>query len=173
MRCRNVWALKFRVPSSLTREPPNSAKRLRSRMLSRLPLSPIGRKRVIFFLVVVMLAAGVRLLTFNFVRAHLNDPAWFQSGSYRVFDKRAGEILDGTGGLFWIDDPARTDLIQYPPAYPWLVAVIYRLTGQRSASAVQSVQAVLDLTLSMILVTGLAGNAYGWPHRMAARHFAP
>src|SRR5439155_9600454 len=141
-------------------------------MLSRLPLSSIVRKRVIFFLVIFLLAAGVRLLTFNFVRAHLNDPAWFQSGSYRVFDKRAGDILDGTGRLFWIDDPTRTDLIQYPPAYPWLVAAIYRLTGHRSANAVQSVQAVLDLTLSMILVTGLAVTAYGWPTGMAASVFA-
>jgi len=126
---------------------------------------------VIFFLIVFLLAGGVRLLTFNFVRAHLNDPAWFQSGSYRVFDKRASDILDGTGRLFWIDDPTRTDLIQYPPAYPWLVAVIYRLTGQRSANAVQSVQAVLDLMLSMILVTGLAVTAYGWPTGMAASFF--
>src|SRR5205823_5056225 len=56
-------------------------------------------------------------------------------------------------------------------AYPWLVAAIYRLTGQRSANAVQSVQAVLDLTLSMILVTGLAVTAYGWSTGMAACFF--
>ena len=141
-------------------------------MRSRLPLSPIVRKRVIFFLIVFLLATSVRVLTFNFVRAHLNDPAWFQTGSYRVFDKRASDILDGTGRLFWIDDPTRTDLVQYPPAYPWLVALIYRLTGQRSATAVQSAQAVLDLMLSMILVTGLAVTAYGWPTGMAASFFA-
>jgi 4-amino-4-deoxy-L-arabinose transferase-like glycosyltransferase len=140
-------------------------------MPSRLPLSPIVRQRVIFFLIVFLLAVSVRVLTFNFVRAHLNDPAWFQSGSYRVFDKRASDILDGTGRLFWIDDPTRTDLVQYPPAYPWLVATIYRVTGQRSATAVQSVQAVLDLMLSMILVTGLAVTAYGWPTGMAASFF--
>ncbi|MFN2576174.1 MAG: ArnT family glycosyltransferase [Pyrinomonadaceae bacterium] len=141
-------------------------------MLFRLPLSPIVRKRVIFFLAVLLLAASVRLLTFNFMRAHLNDPAWFQSGSYRVFDKRASDILYGTGRLFWIDDPTRTDLVQYPPAYPWLVAFIYRLTGQRSVNAVQSAQAVLDLMLSMILVTGLAVTAYGWPTGMGASVFA-
>jgi 4-amino-4-deoxy-L-arabinose transferase-like glycosyltransferase len=139
-------------------------------MPSRLPLSPIVQ-RVIFFLIVFLLATSVRVLTFNFVRAHLNDPAWFQSGSYRVFDKRASDILDGTGRLFWIDDPTRTDLVQYPPAYPWLVAAIYRVTGQRSAYAVQSVQAVIDLMLSMILVTGLAVTCYGWPTGMAASFF--
>jgi len=133
-----------------------------------LRMSPAVRRRVLFFFLVLLLAVSVRVLTFNFVRAHLNDPAWFQYGSYRVFDKRASDILDGTGRLFWIDDPTRTDLIQYPPAYPWLVAAIYRGTGQRSVYAVQRVQAVLDLMLSMILVTGLAVTGYGWPTGMAA-----
>ena len=130
-------------------------------------MSPALRRRVLFFFLIFLLAASVRLLTFNFLRNHLNDPGWFQSGSYRVFDKRANDILDGKGRLFWIDDPSRTDLVQYPPAYPWLVAAIYRVTGQRSAYAVQSVQAVLDLMLSMILVTGLAVTGYGWPTGMA------
>ena len=133
-----------------------------------LGISPAVRRRVLFFFLIFLLAASVRLLTFNFLRAHLNDPSWFQSGSYRVFDKRANDILDGKERLFWIDDPTRTDLIQYPPAYPWMVATIYRVTGQRSAYAVQSVQAVLDLMLSLILVTGLAVTVYGWPTGMAA-----
>lgn len=126
------------------------------------------RQRVLFFVFVLLLAASVHLLTYNFLRAHLNDPAWFQFGSYRVFDKSASAIVDGTGRWFWIDDPSRTDLAQYPPAYPWMIATIYRLTGDRSAYAVQTVQAILDLALSMILVTGLAATAYGWPTGMAA-----
>src|SRR5262245_60622080 len=104
--------------------------------------STAARRRVLFFIIVFLLAAGVRLLTFNFLRAHLNDPAWFQSGSYRVFDKRANDLVDGKGRLFWIDDPSRTDLVQYPPAYPWMVAAIYQVSGNRSAYSVQSVQAV-------------------------------
>jgi 4-amino-4-deoxy-L-arabinose transferase-like glycosyltransferase len=131
-------------------------------------MSPAARRRLLFFLIVFILAAGVRLLTFNFLRAHLEDPAWFQSGSYRVFDKKANDILDGRGRLFWIDDPSRTDLVQYPPAYPWMVAAIYRLSGQRSAYAVQTVQSVIDLVLSMLLIAGLAVTAYGWPTGMAA-----
>src|ERR1044072_2975734 len=135
-------------------------------------LSPSARRRVLFLLIVFFVAASVRLLTFSFLRAHLNDPAWFQSGSYRVFDKRANEILDGTGRLFWIDDPTRTDQAQYPPAYPWIVAAIYRLTGERSAYAVQAVQAILDSILAMVLITGLAVTAYGWPTGLAASVFA-
>ncbi len=130
------------------------------------------RRRILFFLLIFLLAAGIRFLTFSFMRSHLTDPNWFQSGSYRVFDKRANEILDGKGRLFWIDDPTRTDLIQYPPAYPWMIAAIYRVTGERSAYAVQSVQSILDLFLSLVLVTGLAVTAYGWPTGMAASIFA-
>src|ERR1041384_7817445 len=141
-------------------------------MTLTLRMSLVTRRRVLFFFLIFLLAASVRLFTFNFLRAHLDDPGWFQSGSYRVFDKRANEILDGTGRLYWIDDPSRTDQAQYPPAYPWLVAAIYRLSGNRSAYSVQTVQAVLDSILSMVLITGLAVTAYGWPTAMAASVFA-
>lgn len=141
-------------------------------MPSRLFLSSTIRNRVIFFLLVFLLATGVRLLTFNFLRQHLNDASWFQYGSYGVFDKRANAILNGSGRLFWIDDPSRTDLVQYPPAYPWMVALIYRLTGEHSAYSVQVIQSVLDLVLSMVLITGLAVSAYGWPAAMGASIFA-
>src|ERR1041385_5150782 len=137
-----------------------------------LRMSPMVRRRLFFFFLVFLLAASVRLFTFNFLRAHLDDPGWFQSGSYRVFDKRANEILDGTERLYWIDDPSRTDQVQYPPAYPWLVAAVYRVSGNRSAYSVQTVQAVLDLMISMILITALAVAAFGWPVGMAASVFA-
>lgn len=135
---------------------------------SRFRLSPHTRKRILFFAIVFLLALSVRFLTFNFLRAHLNDPAWFQSGSYRVFEKGVSEMLDGKGRWFWIDDPTRTDLIQYPPAYPWMVAAVYRVTGQRSPAAVQLVQAPLDLIFSLLLITGLAATAYDWSSAMAA-----
>ena len=96
------------------------------------------------------------------MRAHLSDPAWFQSGSYQIFDRRARSLLDGSERLFWIDDPSRTDLVQYPPAFPWLIATIYRLTGEYSPYAVQNVQWVLDLFLTMLLASGIAVTAYGW-----------
>jgi 4-amino-4-deoxy-L-arabinose transferase-like glycosyltransferase len=127
-----------------------------------LATSPTARQRIAFFVAVLALAGAIRFLTYNFMRDHLYDAGWFQHGSYRVFDKRAQDILDGRGRLFWIDDPTRTDLVQYPPAYPWMVAAIYRLTGDRSAYAVQNILAVLDWFLSLTLATGIAVTAYGW-----------
>lgn len=131
-------------------------------------LSAVVWKRVLVFLLIFTIALSVRFLTFNFSRAHLNDAGWFQYGSYAVFDKRAQETLDGRGRLFWIDDPSRTDVIQYPPAYPWMIAAIYAITGERSAYEVQRVQWVLDLILSMVLITGIAVTAYGWRAAMAS-----
>lgn len=96
------------------------------------------------------------------MRAHLHDPGWFQSGSYSIFDRRARNILEGRERPFWIDDSSRTDLIQYPPAFPWWVAAIYSLTNDRSAYAVQNVQWILDLILVVGLCTGIAVTAYGW-----------
>lgn len=96
------------------------------------------------------------------MRAHLNDAGWFQYGSYGVFDKRARDILEGRSPVFWIDDPLRTDVIQYPPAFPWWVAVIYSISQDRSAYSVQRAQWVVDLVLSLLLTTGIAVTAYGW-----------
>lgn len=135
-------------------------------------ISPTIRRRVLLLILVVLVTASVRILTYNFLRAHLDDPSWFQSGSYRAFDRRANEILDGTGRLYWIDDPSRTDQAQYPPAYPWMVAAIYRVSGSRSAYAVQNVQAIFDSILSVVLITGLAVTAFGWPTAIAAGFFA-
>ena len=135
-------------------------------------MSSVVRRRVLFFLLIFLLAASVRLLTYNFLRAHLEDASWFQTGSYRVFDKRANDILDGKGHLYWIDDPTRTDQAQYPPAYPWMVAAIYRVSGNRSAYSVQAVQAVVDSILSFILIAGVAVTAYGWSTGIAASVFA-
>lgn len=131
-------------------------------------MSPVARRRALFFFLIFVLAASVRLFTYNFLRAHLEDPAWFQGGSYRIFDKRANDILDGKARLYWIDDPTRTDQAQYPPAYPWLVAAVYRVSGNHSAYSVQTVQAIFDTVLSFVLIAGLAVTAYGWPTAMAA-----
>ena len=95
------------------------------------------------------------------MRAHLNDPGWFQVGSYEKFDRQARDILDGKQRLFWIDDPTRTDLAQYPPAFPALVALVYKISGERSAYVVQSVQWIADLIISFVLVTGIAWTAFG------------
>jgi 4-amino-4-deoxy-L-arabinose transferase-like glycosyltransferase len=104
----------------------------------------------------------VRVLTLQFMRTHLDDPGWFQSGSYAKFDRQARDILDGRQHVFWIHDATRTDLAQYPPAYPALVAVIYSLTGERSAYAVQTVQWLVDLILSLVLIVGITVTAFGW-----------
>src|SRR6185437_10817367 len=103
----------------------------------------LNRNRLLLLLGAFLLTFSVRFLTLQFMRAHLNDPGWFQSGSYGKFDRQARDILDGKQRLFWIDDPARTDLAQYPPAFPAFVAFIYKLSGERSAYAVQNVQWIL------------------------------
>jgi 4-amino-4-deoxy-L-arabinose transferase-like glycosyltransferase len=133
---------------------------------------PATRRRALLFLLFFALAFTVRGLTMQFVRAHLNDASWFQPGSYAVFDKRAQSILDGRARAFWIDDASRTDLVQYPPAFPWWVAVVYKMTGERSMYAVQSVQWILDSLLVMFLVTGVAVTAYGWRAGLAAAFLA-
>ncbi len=129
---------------------------------SLLKFTPAARKYLLLFLLAFVVAFSVRLLTLQFMRAHLNDPAWFQTGSYQVFDRRARSLLNGSERLFWIDDPSRTDLVQYPPAFPWLIATVYWLTGEHSAYAVQNFQWIIDLFLTMLLATGIAVSAYGW-----------
>lgn len=130
--------------------------------------SPINRKQLLLLLAVLVTASSVRVLTLQFMRAHLEDPGWFQVGSYAKFDRQARNILDGRQQVFWIDDPSRTDLAQYPPAFPVWVAVIYSLTGERSAYAVQSVQWFVDSILSLLLITGIAVTAFGWRAGIAA-----
>lgn len=132
-----------------------------------LGLSPTTRKWLLLFFIALAIAAGVRWLTFNFMRARLNDAGWFQSGSYLVFDKRARELLEGRSPVFWIDDPSRTDVTQYPPAFPLWVAAIYSVSHDHSAYAVQRVQWILDLVLSLLLTTGIAVTAYGWRAALA------
>ncbi len=119
------------------------------------------RRQLLLILALLLVAISVRVLTLQFMRAHLNDPAWFQVGSYAKFDRPARDILDGRQRLFWIDDPTRTDLIQYPPAFPALVALIYKITGDRSAYSVQIVLWFADLILSLLLIGGIAFTAFG------------
>jgi len=113
-------------------------------------------------------AISVRVLTLQFMRARLNDPAWFQTGSYAKFDRQARDILEGRQRLFWIDDPARTDLAQYPPAFPALVALIYKVTGDRSAYSVQLVLWFVDLIVSFVLIAGIALSVSGKRAAIAA-----
>jgi 4-amino-4-deoxy-L-arabinose transferase-like glycosyltransferase len=127
----------------------------------------ISRKKVLILLIVAT-ALSVRVLTLQFMRAHLHDPAWFQSGSYAKFDRQARDILEGRQHVFRIHDPTRTDLAQYPPAFPAWVAVIYRLTGERSAYAVQTVQWLVDSVLSLLLIVGITVTAFGWRAAIAA-----
>src|SRR5678816_2967511 len=130
----------------------------------------LNRRRLLLLFGALVLTFCVRGLTLQFMRAHLHDPAWFQFGSYAKFDAAAQNILDGKQRLFWIDDPARTDLAQYPPAFPAAVALIYKLGGDQSSYAVQSVQWIADLMLSFVLVTGVAVTAFGWRAGLVASY---
>ena len=121
---------------------------------------PLTRKHVIPLLVILALSFTVRALTANFMRAHLNDASWFQFGSYAVFDRQAQDVLDRKQPAFWIADASRTDRIVYPPGYPLWLALIYKLTGDRSPVVVQYVQMVLD-SLAVLLVVGIGVSAFG------------
>src|SRR6185369_16064297 len=87
--------------------------------------------------------------------------SWFQVGSYAKFDRQARDILDGRQNIFWIDDSTRTDLVQYPPAFPVLVAFIYKVSSDASAYSVQLVLWFADLVLSLLLIAGIAFSAFG------------
>ncbi|PYS79412.1 MAG: hypothetical protein DMF70_13070 [Acidobacteria bacterium] len=116
---------------------------------------------------ILALAFAVRSLTANFLRAHFDDPGWFQFGSYSVFDRQAQNILDHKEPMFWINDSSRTDQIIYPPGYPLWVAAIYAAMGDRSPVAVQRVQLVLD-SLAVLLLVGIGATAYRWSVGIAA-----
>jgi len=95
----------------------------------------------------------------RFVRDHLGDPGWFQSGTYARFDQQAQNVLEGNASAFWIDDPNQTDAAVYPPGYSLWLALVYKVTGDRSAQAVQIVQWVLD-ALSVLLLVGVGATAF-------------
>ena len=118
-------------------------------------------------LFIVALAFAVRSLTANFLRAHFDDPGWFQFGSYSVFDRQAQNVLDHKEPMFWINDSSRTDQMIYPPGYPLWVASIYAASGDRSPVAVQRVQLVLD-SLSVVLLVGIGATAFCWRVGIAA-----
>ncbi|HEY0407222.1 MAG TPA: glycosyltransferase family 39 protein [Pyrinomonadaceae bacterium] len=124
-------------------------------------LSPSARRRALLILSVLLLSFAVRGLTANFMRSHLNDAAWFQYGSYAVFDRQAQNVLDGKAAVFWIDDPSRTEAAVYPPGYPLWLALVYATSGSRSAFVVQNAQWTLD-ALSVLLIIGLGVSAYNW-----------
>src|SRR5215217_1857135 len=128
----------------------------------------INLKQLLTIFTLLLIAISVRVLTLQFMRAHLNDSAWFQVGSYAKFDRQARDILDGRQKLFWIDDPTRTDLAQYPPEFPALVALIYKVSGERSVYPVQLVLWLADLVLSLLLLGGIAFTAFGWRAAIAS-----
>lgn len=97
----------------------------------------------------------------RFVRDHLADPGWFQSGTYALFDRQAQNTLDGKTSAFWIDDPSRTEAAVYAPGYSLWLAFIYKATGERSAYVVQIVQWVLD-ALSVMFIVGVGATAFGF-----------
>ena len=131
-------------------------------------IPPLDRKLLLIILASLLVLVTVRVLTLQFMRAHLYDPGWFQFGSYAKFDEQARDLLDGRQRLFWIDDPTRTDLAQYPPGFPALVAAIYKVSGHRSAYSVQLVLWFADLVLSLLLIAGLALIAFGWRAAIAS-----
>jgi 4-amino-4-deoxy-L-arabinose transferase-like glycosyltransferase len=113
--------------------------------------------RTVFLILLV--ALSVRALTAYFIYSHLSDPAWFQSGTYQIFDRKAQAILDHKSSLFWIDDATQTESAVYPPGYPIWIASIYALTGHHSPATVQQFQWVLD-AFSVLLIVGIGWTSY-------------
>lgn len=143
------------------------------RLIERLGINnKEARKRALCLLLIVGLSLTVRALTAQFLSERLTDAGWFQHGSYKIFDERAQAILDGRESFFFIPDSSRTDLIQYPPAFPVWVAFIYSVTGERSAYSVLRVQWLLDALIMSLLVTGMGVTAYGWRAGLAAGSLA-
>ena len=136
------------------------------------PRSRAAIRKILPVLLVLATLLSVRVLTLMFMRAHLDNPAWFQTGSYGKFDRQARDILDGRQPIFLINDSTRTDLAQYPPAFPAAVAAIYGVTGERSAYVVQLVQWAIDLVLSFVLIVGITVTAFGWRAGIAAGFLA-
>ena len=129
------------------------------------------RRRLLAVLFILVVAFAVRGLTMRFIRDHLSDPSWFQSGSYALFHRQAVNILDGKSSVFWITDPAQTESAIYPPGYPLALAAVYLLTGERSARATQSVTWILD-SLAVLLVVGVGVTAYNWSTGLTAGFLA-
>lgn len=123
--------------------------------------SQLTRRRVVACLCILLLSFTVRALTAEFMRAHLEDPGWFQSGTYAIFDSQARHLLEGRASWFWIDDPTRTQAAVYPPGYAAWLALIYSLNGTNSVYVVQNVQWVLD-ALAVLLIVGIAVTAFDW-----------
>ncbi len=116
---------------------------------------------MIALLFILALAFSARALTANFLRAHLNDSGWFPYGIYGIFDQQAQDWLDHRAAIFWIDDSAHTARAIYAPGYSLWLALIYKLSGSRSAVVVQNVQWVLD-SVAVLLVVGAGVTAFGW-----------
>ena len=140
------------MPKAQTRDDNSKARAARRTTL---------HQRLLLLILIVTLAFAVRALTANFLRAHLNDPAWFPAGIYELFDAPAQDWLDHRSTIFWIDDPSRTDRATYAPGYPLWLAFIYKLGGSRSPATVQNVQWVLD-SFAVLLVVGVGVTAFGW-----------
>jgi 4-amino-4-deoxy-L-arabinose transferase-like glycosyltransferase len=130
-------------------------------------ISSFNAQRALALLFIVALAFAVRSLTANFLRAHFDDPSWFQFGSYSVFDRQAQNVLDHKEPIFWINDSSRTDQMIYPPGYPLWMASIYAVSGDRSPVAVQRVQLLLD-SFAVLLLVGIGANTFRWSVGIAA-----
>ena len=76
----------------------------------------------------------------------------------RKIRSQARDILAGRQSFFWIDDATRTDLAQYPPAFPAFLALIYKLSGERFAYTVQIVLWLIDFFSRLLLIAGIASH---------------
>jgi hypothetical protein len=110
--------------------------------LSQDQAKEIRRRRVVAFCLVFVAALGLRLLCWNDVRFEARK---VQSAVTLNYEQQAHLIREnGAASLF--DPASRTndpDLLGHPPGYPFVLALVYSVFGERDASA-QIFQAVCD-----------------------------
>jgi hypothetical protein len=56
----------------------------------------LNRNRLLLLLGALLLTFCIRVLTLQFMRAHLNDPGWFQVGSYATFSTESSDSSGST-----------------------------------------------------------------------------
>ena len=128
--------------------------------LSRLRIpKPFSRASIL--LLILLLSFTTRAFIGQFMSHHLADAQFFQPGTFAGFHDQAERMLDGRAPYFWLSEGDSIDDIQRCPGYSLWIALIYRVSGVRSAAAVQSVQWALD-AFSVLLVFGIGLTAFGW-----------
>jgi 4-amino-4-deoxy-L-arabinose transferase-like glycosyltransferase len=129
------------------------------------------RTRALLLMLMLALAFAVRLLTAQFIDGGADDPSLRYRGIYQTFSEQAERILDGQDSLFSTAAPDTRYAAIYPPGFPVWMALVFRLSHDRTARTLQFVQLTLD-ALAVLLIVGIGLTAYGWSAALTAGFLA-